>query len=101
MGRYPALQKPAYDHSFESGVPEQGNIQNMQDRGSLRTRVGNHCLKVSTSIKDGTLCMCVCVCVCSIAEGSTGSDGVSGVWNRDSYHHPIPSDPCHPIGGEQ
>ena len=27
MGRYPALQKPAYDHSFESGVLEQGNIQ--------------------------------------------------------------------------
>ena len=33
MGRYRALQKPGNYHSFESGVLEQGNIYNMQDRG--------------------------------------------------------------------
>ena len=32
------MQKPVNDHSFESGVLEQGNISNVQDRGSLRTR---------------------------------------------------------------
>ena len=46
MACYPALQKPAYDHSFESGVLEQGNILNMQDREYLRTRVENHCSRL-------------------------------------------------------
>ena len=31
------MQKPVNDHSFESGVLEQGNISNVQYR--LRTRV--------------------------------------------------------------
>ena len=37
------MQKPANDRSFESGVLEQGNMSNVQDRGSLRTRVENQC----------------------------------------------------------
>ena len=39
MGRYLVMQKPVNDHSFESGVLEQENVQ---DRGSLRTRVEDH-----------------------------------------------------------
>ena len=34
-------------HSFESGVLEQGNISNVQDRGSLKTRVEDHCTRRS------------------------------------------------------
>ena len=33
--------------SFESGMLEQGNTLNMQGRGSLKTRVGKHCSRVS------------------------------------------------------
>ena len=40
------MQKPANDHSFESGVLEKGNISNMQDRGYLRTRVENYCSRL-------------------------------------------------------
>ena len=43
MGRYPALQKPVNDHSFESGVLEQGI---MQDRGSRGPGLGSTELEV-------------------------------------------------------
>ena len=33
-------------HTFESGVLEQGNIENMQDRSYLWTRVEDHWTKV-------------------------------------------------------
>ena len=37
------LHNSVTTHSFESGVLEQGNFKNMQDRGSLRTRVEDLC----------------------------------------------------------
>ena len=43
MDCYLAQQKPGNDRSLESGVLEQGNNENMQGRGSLRTRVKNIC----------------------------------------------------------
>ena len=58
MGCYLVMQKPVNDHSFESGVLEQGNIQNVQDRGYLRTRVENHCPKPPSSQYDCPILWC-------------------------------------------
>ena len=41
------MQKPVNDHLFESGVLEQENILNVQDRGSPRTSVEDLWSKVS------------------------------------------------------
>ena len=38
-----SLSKPDNEHSFESGVLEQGHIWNMHGRGSLRNRVEDLC----------------------------------------------------------
>ena len=51
--RDPAQQKPVNNHSFESGLLEQGNTLNMQDRGSRGPGLGTTPLESRVRIMGG------------------------------------------------